>query len=242
VNDAPTGNGDSYSTNEETTLNVAAPGVLGNDSDVEGSTLTAALASGPSHGSLTLNANGSFDYTPDTNYAGPDSFTYRANDGSANSTATTVNLTVNNVNDAPDCAADSDNVDEDTTLTGSVRCTDADGDTLTYSVPAGQGPAHAASFSLGSDGSFSYTPAADYNGPDSFQFQASDGTASSNAATFTITVNPVDDVPTGGGTTGGTTGVATGGTAGVTATKTKCKKPKKSSASAAKKKRCKKKK
>ena len=56
---------------------------------------------GPAHGSLALNANGSFTYTPAHDYNGSDSFTYRANDGSANSNTATVNLTIASVNDAP---------------------------------------------------------------------------------------------------------------------------------------------
>ena len=104
VNDAPVAHGNSYSTNEDTTLNVAAPGVLGNDTDVEGSSLTAILVYGPSHGSLTLNANGSFSYTPGANYTGPDSFTYKANDGALDSNVATVSITVSPVNDAPVCA------------------------------------------------------------------------------------------------------------------------------------------
>ena len=62
-------------------LTVPAPGVLGNDSDPDGDPLTAVLVTGPSHGSLTLNANGSFSYTPAADFAGSDSFTYRASDG-----------------------------------------------------------------------------------------------------------------------------------------------------------------
>ena len=59
------------------------------------------LVSGPSHGTLTLNANGSFTYTPAANYNGSDSFTYRASDGTATSGLATVTLTVSAVNDAP---------------------------------------------------------------------------------------------------------------------------------------------
>ena len=55
--------------------------MLGNDSDADGDSLSAMLATGPAHGRLTLNADGSFIYTPDANYNGADSFTYRANDG-----------------------------------------------------------------------------------------------------------------------------------------------------------------
>ena len=70
-------------------------GVLANDSDPQTLSLTAILVSGPSNGSLTLNANGSFSYTPNANYFGTDSFTYQANDGLANSNVATVSLTVN---------------------------------------------------------------------------------------------------------------------------------------------------
>jgi VCBS repeat-containing protein len=83
---------------------VAAPGVLGNDSDPDGDPLTAVLVAGPSHGSLTLNANGSFSYTPAADVAGADSFSYRASDGTLTSNVATVTLTVTPVNDAPTAA------------------------------------------------------------------------------------------------------------------------------------------
>jgi hypothetical protein len=94
VNLAPTATGDAYSTDYGTALSVAAPGVLGNDSDPEGRALTAALVTGPSHGALTLNANGSFTYTPGATYSGPDAFSYRAYDGALYSAAATVSMTV----------------------------------------------------------------------------------------------------------------------------------------------------
>src|SRR5262249_29321736 len=83
VNDAPTATADAYSTDEDTTLTVGAPGVLGNDADVDGDSLTAALVAGPTHGMLTLSSNGSFTYTPAANFNGTDSFTYKPNDGQA---------------------------------------------------------------------------------------------------------------------------------------------------------------
>ncbi len=95
VNDVPVANGESYVASEGTPLPVPAPGVLGNDYDVEGSALlTAVLATAPAHGLLVLNANGSFTYTPDSNYFGADSFAYKASDGSAQSASTTVSLWV----------------------------------------------------------------------------------------------------------------------------------------------------
>ena len=103
VNDAPVAVADSFSTDEDTLLDVPAPGVLGNDTDIDaGTTLTAGLVTGPTHAeSFTLNADGSFAYTPADDYNGPDSFTYVANDGTADSNTATVSLTVNAVPDAP---------------------------------------------------------------------------------------------------------------------------------------------
>ena len=94
ANTPPVANDDSYSTAEDGLLNVAAPGVLGNDNDGESDLLSAVLVSGPSNGSLTLNADGSFSYTPAANFSGSDSFTYKANDGQADSNVATVNITV----------------------------------------------------------------------------------------------------------------------------------------------------
>src|SRR6185437_11992116 len=84
VNDPPGTSGaivadDSYTTPEDTTLTVVAPGVLANDGDVDGDPLTSILVVGPTNGVLTLNTNGSFTYTPTLNYNGPDGFTYKAN-------------------------------------------------------------------------------------------------------------------------------------------------------------------
>ena len=97
-NQPPTAANDTYATTQNTPLTIAAPGVLSNDTDPEGQTLTAQLVSNPSHGALTLNANGSFTYTPTTGYTGTDSFTYQAYDGTTSSNVATVTLTINAVN------------------------------------------------------------------------------------------------------------------------------------------------
>jgi subtilisin family serine protease len=95
VNDPPTATGDSYSTPAGTALVRTAPGVLGNDADVDGDALSAIVAGGPSHGSLSLAADGGFTYTPAAGYSGPDAFTYRGQDPTgAQSAPATVNLTV----------------------------------------------------------------------------------------------------------------------------------------------------
>jgi len=197
VNDAPVANSDSYSTPENTPLTIAAPGVLANDSDVEGSALTAALGSGPSHGSVTFNAGGSFSYTPTSGYSGPDSFTYTVSDGSLTSAAATVNISISAVNDAPSAVADSYTTAEDTPLTVAApgllsNDSDPDGDPLSAALVTG--PAHG-SLTLNADGSFAYSPALNYDGADSFTYKVSDGSLDSASVTVALTVTPVGDAP-----------------------------------------------
>jgi VCBS repeat-containing protein len=91
---SPTAVNDTYQTNKNTPLSVPTPGVLGNDTDPEGNTLRAILVSSPAHGSLTLNSNGSFSYTPNTGFTGDDTFTYKANDGALDSNVATVTINV----------------------------------------------------------------------------------------------------------------------------------------------------
>lgn len=93
-NEAPVAVGNNYAMNQDTVLNVAAPGVLGNDTDADGDALTASLVTNVAHGTLVLYANGSYKYTPTAGYAGVDSFTYRANDGEENSNVATVTITI----------------------------------------------------------------------------------------------------------------------------------------------------
>ena len=93
VNDLPIANPDNYAMNQDTTLNVAAPGVLANDSDLEGP-MQAVLNVDAAHGDLTLNADGSFTYEPDPGYAGTDSFTYHVYDDTDSSNVVTVTINI----------------------------------------------------------------------------------------------------------------------------------------------------
>lgn len=101
TNTAPAAVNDTYTTAEDTPLTTPVPGVLGNDTDADGNPLTATLVIGPTNGTVTLNPDGSFTYTPAANYSGPDSFTYTAKDGTATSNTATVTIIVTPVNDAP---------------------------------------------------------------------------------------------------------------------------------------------
>ncbi|WP_048320802.1 Ig-like domain-containing protein, partial [Crocosphaera watsonii] len=144
-----------------------------------------------------LNTDGSFEYIPNANFNGTDTFTYQANDGELNSSPATVTITVNPVNDAPVASDDQYSVDEDTTLTIETadgvlgNDTDVDGDTLTSLLVDAPNNGN---LTLNTDGSFEYVPNANFNGTDTFTYQANDGTDDSNIATVTIIVN---DVPIG---------------------------------------------
>jgi choice-of-anchor B domain-containing protein len=191
VNHAPVAVDDSYTTTQEVALAVVAPGVLDNDSDGDSDGLTAVLDTGPSNGSLSFNADGSFIYTPTVAFDGSDSFTYRADDGANSSNVATV--TINVLNTAPVAADDSYIVATDTVLSvplPGVLANDSDdnGDSLTAVLDS---DVSHGSLSLNADGSFTYTPHTGFTGIVTFTYHANDGTDDSNVATVTINVGGV---------------------------------------------------
>jgi VCBS repeat-containing protein len=196
-NQAPIARNNSFSVNEDTTLQVSAPGVLGNDSDADQDPLTAILLSQPAHGTLTFSPTGAFTYTPAANFNGSDSFTYRANDGRANSATATVTITVNPVNDRPTARLDSYSVNEDERFVvfadGGVLANDSDvdGDALTASLV---GSPEVGSVTLNTSGAFAYVPPTNFNGVVSFFYRASDGLLSA-LSRADITVRPLNDPP-----------------------------------------------
>jgi ribosomal protein S30 len=167
-------------------------------SDPDGTPVAFAVASSASHGTLT-GSGADRSYTPDANYHGPDSFTFTADDGSSTGTGT-VSITVTPVNDAPGADDQSLTLPEDgsraITLTGS----DIDGDALTYGIASS--PSHGTLTGSGADRT--YTPDANYHGPDSFTFGVDDGNGGSDTATVAITVTPVNDAPVAGDDSAGT--------------------------------------
>lgn len=197
VSDAPTAADDVYVTDEEVSLTIAAPGVLSNDADADGDAITAAILSGPANGTVTVNADGSFAYTPNAGFSGVDTFAYQASDGALASAAATVTINVNALNDAPDAVDDAFTIAEDGTLSldiaGGVLAndTDPDGDALLAALVSG--PANG-TVNLAADGSLTYTPNANFNGTDSFTYSAGDG-GLSDEATVSITVTPENDLP-----------------------------------------------
>ncbi len=198
INTPPVAQADSYVTIKNTPLNVAAAiGVLANDTDIDGNPLTSALVNAPGHGSVTLNPNGSFLYTPNATYTGTDTFRYRANDGTANSATATVTITINPpANSAPVATPDNYSIAKNTTLNVSgasgvlANDTDADGNNLTAQLVVS--PTHG-TLTLNANGSFNYTPTAGYNGTDSFGYRARD--SATNSATATVTITIMNNVP-----------------------------------------------
>jgi len=184
VNDPPVAVNDAYSTTEDTMLSVSAPGVLGNDTDADLDSLTAVKKSDPSHGTLTLNSDGSFTYTPYLDFTGSDSFTYQAYDGQAYSNTATVTITVNPANDPPVAYDQSVTTAEDTPKAITLTASDPEDDPLIYSIVAG--PSHGSL--SGSPPDVTYTPYLDFTGSDSFTFKAYDSEYYSNIATVSITV------------------------------------------------------
>ena len=192
VNDAPVAGDDTNATAEDTPVGGS---VSGNDTDVDGDALTFSNASDPAKGSVTLNPDGGYTYTPDANFCGSDSFTYDASDGTVADSAT-VTVNVSCVNDAPAANDDANSTNEDTPVDGSVagNDTDPDGDSLTFGNASD--PANG-SVTLNPDGSYTYTPDANFCGADSFTYDASDGSVA-DSGTVTIAVACANDAPVAG--------------------------------------------
>ena len=231
ANDAPVTAADTAATLEDTPL---SGNVLANDSDVDGDTLAVtgfsvaglpgAFAAGSTAtlagvGTLTLAADGSYTFTPAAHYNGAvPQVTYTVSDGTA-STAGTLTLAVTPVNDVPVAVGDAITTDEDTPVTIAVLGNDSDADGDALSVTAINGSPIAVgspvllpqgSVSLNADGTLTFTPAANYNGPVSFDYTVSDGQGGSSTASVAVSVNPVLDVTTA--SLAATPAVAEGGT------------------------------
>jgi hypothetical protein len=144
----------------------------------------------PQHGTLTGNAP-QLTYTPAANYHGNDSFTFRVNDGTMNSNAATVNITVWPVNDAPVAADQSVEASEDSAKRVELGASDVEGDELTYTVVTG--PTHGTLSGTAPD--LTYTPHENYNGDDSFTFKVNDGSADSDTVLVGINVAAINDAP-----------------------------------------------
>ncbi len=197
VNDIPFPRDDSYSVAEDGQLTVSAPGVIANDFDADGEKLTVASVTQPKSGTVSVNADGSFVYTPNPNFQGTDSFTYRATDGKATSPDATVNIVVTSVNDAPVLAAiGNKTVDEENPLQFTVTAADPNDDPANTVTLSASGLPTGATFDAAT-GKFQWTPTESQQGTYDVTFTATDN-GSPNLAdseTITITVNEVNDIP-----------------------------------------------
>ena len=178
VNDLPVVVDRSVGTDEDTPLPIVLGGT---DVDLDALAITTTQ---PGHGTF---ADGT--YTPAANYHGPDSFEYTADDGHGGTDTATVAITVRPVNDAPLAGDLAVETDEDTPLAITLTGTDVESDALTFTTSQ---PSH------GTFANGTYTPAANYHGPDSFEYTADDGHGGTDTATVAITVRPVNDAPVAG--------------------------------------------
>lgn len=160
-------------------------------SDPDGDTLIYSIVTGPTHGALSGKAP-NLTYTPNNNFSGPDSFTFKVNDGTTDSVVTTVSILMTPANDPPIATAANVTLLEDTSTPIVLAGIDPDGNQqLTYSIVTG--PSYGSL--SGTEPNMTYTPDPNFSGSDGFTFKANDGVSDSAPAVVSIMVAPVDDPP-----------------------------------------------
>ena len=190
VNDVPISTAQAVETGEDVVKNITLVG-----SDIDGDELTYSVVSQPAMGTVSIVGTVA-TYTPNANAHGSDSFTFKVNDGTVDSAASTVTIAVTAVNDIPVATAQSIATNEDTATAIVLVGSDIERSSLTYAVATQ--PAHGTL--SGTSPNLTYTPAANYSGSDSFTFTVNDGTVDSVVSTVTITVTAVNDAPIISGT------------------------------------------
>jgi hypothetical protein len=185
VNDSPLAIAKSATVQEDGQVAITLSGT-----DADGDSLTYAIVSAPSKGTLTGSAP-ALTYRPAANLNGSDSFTYRVNDGTVNSGTVTVSISISAVNDTPVANAQTLTVAEDSPLSVALSGTDVESSSLTYTVASQPGRGTLS----GTPPNLTYTPTANLNGADSFSFRVSDGSANSAVAWISVNVTPVNDAP-----------------------------------------------
>ena len=186
-NQAPVANNDLATTAEDVSKLID---VRTNDTDVDGDPLTISTVGSPSHGTTAIES-GQVRYTPAANYSGPDSFGYTIGDGAGGTASATVSVTVTAVNDPPVAVADTATTAEDVARLVNVLANDTDIDGGTLVISSVGSPSHGTTAI--ESGQVRYTPAANYFGPDSFTYTASDGAGGSASTTVSMTVTSVPE-------------------------------------------------
>ncbi|CAI3805370.1 Ig-like domain-containing protein [Rheinheimera sp. MM224] len=202
INDLPVAMDDSYSLNKNTSLSIASPGLLTNDLDLDGDSLVvdSIAVTNPAHGSVQLDLDGAFSYTPIENYVGEDFFVYQLTDEQGGVAQAKVTLRIEMTNAAPVAQNDSYQVGEDEELTVTTAAgllandTDPDGDSISLQ-PELLSTVQNGQLLLASDGSFQYLPDQDFFGTDSFSYQIADPSGLVSAATVVLNVLAQNDPP-----------------------------------------------
>ncbi len=204
-NQPPFAVNDDYSVDEGKTLDVAAPGILLNDTDPENDPLTAELVTGPPNASVfALNADGSFTYKPRVGFAGSDVFTYRANDGTNTSNTARVLIRVKSLNKKPNAVDDAAATDEDTAIDIVVLVNDVDPEGAAVTVVSLNTVGTLGAVSINPDGTIHYDPTgsavlqalpAGGLATDTFRYTIRDPKGGTDVAVVTVTVSGIDDLP-----------------------------------------------
>ncbi len=189
VNDVPVANPSTATTNEDTP--VVLP-VLANDSDLDGDPLTVTAATAQ-NGTVTILPDGTLRYVPDANFNGTDTVTYTISDGQGGTATSTVTVTVNPVNDVPVAGNDNAITPEDSPVTIPVLANDTDADGNPLTVTAATSPN--GTVVINPDGTITFTPNPNFNGPTTISYVISDGQGGTTTATVAVTVTPVNDPP-----------------------------------------------
>ena len=192
VNDPPTPSNDTLATMRNTPATIS---VLADDIDVDGDTLSTTGVTSPAHGTASVNPDGSVTYDPANNYVGSDAFDYTVSDGHGGTAVGSVAVSVVLVNQPPVAVDDTPAAPEDATTAIDVAANDTDADGGPLTVVAVTAPSHGTA-TIAVDNTVSYTPAANYNGPDSFTYTISDSIGATDVGAVSVTVTPVNDPPT----------------------------------------------
>jgi Ca2+-binding RTX toxin-like protein len=189
VNDAPVAEDDEDTTDEDQPVTID---VLGNDTDVDGDTVSLKEVGTPSNGEAEI-VDGKIVYTPNDDFNGTDTFSYTVTDGNGGTDTATVTVKVGAVNDAPVAEDDEADVDEDSSVLINVLGNDTDPDSDPLFITEVGTPANGTAEIEA--GQIRYEPNSDFNGTDTFTYTISDGNGGTDTATVTVTIDAVNDAP-----------------------------------------------
>ncbi|WP_148871267.1 Ig-like domain-containing protein, partial [Tenacibaculum adriaticum] len=197
VNDAPVANTDTATTEEDTAV---AINVIGNDTDVDGTIDPTSVTeiTAPTNGTIAIDpVTGQITYTPNAEFFGTDAFEYSVCDDDGACATATVNVTINDVNDAPVANTDTATTEEDTAVAINVigNDTDLDGTIDPTSVTEITAPANGTIAIDPVTGQITYTPNAEFFGTDAFEYSVCDDDGACATATVNVTINDVNDAP-----------------------------------------------